>query len=343
MRVLFNHGLSIEELYTNTPKSIIDRKWRWFIKHYGVTSTYEDAISDPFKYCIGLIIHKMLDDKVRFIIPVRMQAYLDFEVVTEERFVRHRQYGRFQDIDFVNSDFTGYAIRYYFKSKAYQKSYQLYLGGDLKKKFLDGINSGVKYYTIKDVTINDFIDDVHEKFSELTRKEVRNLLLHGFRRMHSAMRFGCGITIGTNKFTNCYFHIGAMYLDPKKQMQTYCSKRDKKLRKIEGWKKLPFDGYYYIGLTPSVLERWVKVNASNRVILRFEKVMVKKIMEELYYRNSEVYIFRFKLKKFKGYLFWAENLKARDVTYMGKVENLKFIPSNMTWKELIKTYEATNN
>lgn len=340
MRVLFNHGLTIEELYTNTPKTIIDRKWTWFIKYYGSTSSYEDAIADPFKYCVGLIINKMLDERVRFKIPVKTEAYLDFEIVDGDKFAIHRQYGRFQEIDFIGSDFTGYAIRYYFKAKAYQKSFQLYLGGALKRKFLDNINSGIKYYSIKDITINDFLPTVYEKFSELTKKEIKNLLLHGFRRMHSAMKYGCGITITTSKFTNCYFYIGALYLDEKKQMRDYCFKRDKKLRKIEGWKKTPYDGYYYIGLNPTAFDKWITLNKVSRTIVKFENVMPRKIMKELFYRHREIYIFRIELKKFKGWLHWAKKINARNVKYMGKVENLVFTSSNQTWKELIKTYEA---
>lgn len=75
MRILFNHGMTAEELYSNTPKKVIDRKWRWFIKHYGVTRSYEDAISDPFKYCFGLILNKILDERVRFIIPAVSESY----------------------------------------------------------------------------------------------------------------------------------------------------------------------------------------------------------------------------------------------------------------------------
>jgi len=29
VRILFNHGLTPGELYTNTPKSITNRPWRW--------------------------------------------------------------------------------------------------------------------------------------------------------------------------------------------------------------------------------------------------------------------------------------------------------------------------
>lgn len=69
MRTFFNHGLLPSEIYTNTPKKIIDRKWTWLISKFGSSSSYEDAIADPFKYCFGLILNRVIDDKVRFKIP----------------------------------------------------------------------------------------------------------------------------------------------------------------------------------------------------------------------------------------------------------------------------------
>jgi hypothetical protein len=103
----------------------------------------------------------------------------------------------------------------------------------LKKKFLDKINSGERFYTTKDFTINDVLDDVHEKFPELEKSELKNLLLHGFRRLHSAMKYGCAITINTRKYINCYIYIGTITLDPEKQIKEYNIKRDRKLRKVE--------------------------------------------------------------------------------------------------------------
>jgi hypothetical protein len=178
-------------------------------------------------------MNKVIDEKIRFEIPVPSEAYIDFEIVSDEDFKRHRNNGRFKEIDFINSDFHGYAIRYYFRAKAYQKSYQIYVGSDLKKKFLGKINSGEKFYTTKDFTIKDVLGEVCEKFPQLEEKEVKNLLLHGFRRLHSAMKYGCAITINTRKYINCYVHIGTLTLVPDKQIQEYNIKRDRKLRKVE--------------------------------------------------------------------------------------------------------------
>lgn len=340
MRILFNHGLTAGELYTNTPKSITNRPWRWWIRNYGWTATYNDAISNPFEYCLGLILNKIIDDKVRFKIPVKSEAYIDFEIVTGDKFIQQRQNGRFSQIDFVESDFTGYFLTYYFKAKAYQKEMPIYLGGELKKKFLEGINSGTKYYTIKDITLDDVLDDVHAKFSEVPKNELKNLLLHGFRRMHSAIKFGCAISIAGLKNINCFAYIGKLTLIPDKQIKEYSVRRDRKLRKIEGWKKPEFDGYYYIGLNPTGFEKWLEDNKNSKRILKFKNVIPRKIQEELYYKAKHLHIFRFKLKKFKGWAYWADSLEIRDAEYIGEAFEHKFTPMNKSWKELRKEYET---
>ena len=339
MRILFNHGLSGGELYTNTPISIIDRKWRWLNDTFGWSKTHDDALSAPFKYCLGLIFNRILDEKVRFKIPGRNDAYIDFEIVSGEKFETQRQNGRFSEIDFIESDFTGYFLTYYFQTKAYQKAMPIYIGGELKKKFLEGINSGVKYYTSKDITIHDFIEEVHSKFDKLTESEIKKLLLHGFRRMHSAIKFGCAISINSKRNINCLAYIGKLTLTPEVQIKEYSIRRDRKLRKIEGWKKTPFDGYYYIGLNPTGFEKWLQENKTSRTLVKFSNVIPRKIQKELYYKAKHLHIFRYKRKTFKGWSFWADELEIRDLEYLGEAYEHKFTPSNKSWKDLRKEYE----
>lgn len=340
MRILFNHGLTPGELYTNTPKTITDRSWRWWIRNYGSTNSYEDSLSKPFKYCIGLILNKILEDKIRFKIPVNSEAYIDFEIVKDDKFIEQRQNGRFSEIDFIESDFTGYFLNYYFQAKAYQKAIPIYLGGDLKRKFLSKINTGEKFYTVKDFTLNDVFDTVHSRFVDIPKGELKVLLLHGFRRMHSAIKFGCAITIAAQKNINCYAYIGKLTLTPDKQIREYSIRRDRKLRKIAGWRKEPFDGYYYIGLNPTAFDRWVLENKNTICLVNFTNIIPRKLQEELYYKAKHLHVFRFKRKTFKGWAYWAPKLKVRGLEYLGESYEHKFTPSYKTWKQLIKEYEA---
>lgn len=343
MRMLFNHGITPEDLYTNIPENITDKNWRWFTKHHGYTSSYADALSDPFKYCFKIIIETILEQKVRFKLPVSMEAYLDFEIVSGDMFEIQRQNGRFQNIDFIQSDFTGYVLKYYFKGKSYLRSYPIYLGGELKELFLNKINSGEKFYTIKDITIHDVIDKVFDKFTNLSKQEIKKLLSVGFKRMHSCMLYGCAITINSTKFGNCYAYIGEIHFTKSIQLKEYYIRRDKKLRKVEWWKKNKFDGFYYIALTGPAFSSWLSDNKNSRILVTFNNVMPRKLKEELFYRYRYSYIFKIKIKKYKGMNFWSKKLTTRDVEYIGKVEDYKFTEMKYeTWKELIKNETRIN-
>lgn len=200
---------------------------------YGVNNSREDALAEPFKYCLHLVFKTIIEKSVRFKVPVNSEAYIDFEIVDGDKFIEQRQNGRFSEIDFIESDFTGYFLNYFYRAKAYQKSQPIYLGGELKKSFLQNINSGKRYYTTKDVTIKDFMEPVCKKFDKIPKVEVKRLLLHGFRRMHSAIKFGCAISINSLRYS-CLAYIGSLTLVPEKQIKEYSIRRDRKLRKIEG-------------------------------------------------------------------------------------------------------------
>lgn len=338
MRMFFNHGLTPEELFTNTPSAITKKTWGWFIARYGWSPSRESSMSDPFKYAFGLVLHHIIDHRIRFIVPGVPQAYIDFEIVTGDRFEMQRQTGRFQGIDFIESDFTGYAIRYFYKARSYQKAYPIYIGGELKEKFYNGINSGIKYYTKSDITIAHFMPQIIEKFPDIPELELKKLVLHGFRRMHGAIRMGCAISITTKKFINCVAHIGVIYLNPEKQIKQYAIRRDRKLRRISSWLRLPFDGSYYIGLNKTALEKWIELNEKSRTVVKFENVIPRRLKEEIYYRSNHVYIFEFKVKKFRGWTYWVDSIRLDKVVYIGEAIDGKFIPSTKTWKELMKEY-----
>lgn len=337
MRILFNHGLSASELYTNTPKKVIDIKWRNLRDEYGWCKNYADTVAEPFKYCLSLILNTIIDEKVRFKIPYQ-EAYIDFEITTGDKFLQQRQNGRFQDIDFVESDFTGYFINYYFKTKAYQKAIPIYIGGSLKKKFLDGINSGVKYYTTKDLIVDDFIDKIQNKFPLYTKAEVKRIVIHGFRRMHSAIKFGCAISIVSRRY-DVVAYIGKLTLTPEKNIKEYSVRRDRKFRKIYQWNKTAHDGYYYIGLNEPTLIKWSVINKKARTIWHFTNIIPRKIVEELYYKDNNIHIFRYPKNDFKGYSFWADKLKVRKLEYLGKSISRKFYASDKNVKEIIEEYE----
>lgn len=198
MRVFYHHGLSFQDLYTNTSKNITDKNSRFFRNNYGA-SNLNDGLSLPFKYILGLIFKYIINNKVRFIVPYVARAWIDFETISEEDFEAWRQNGGLQEIDFIESDFKGYILKYTYGTYKYQRDMRIYLGGDLKKSFLSKINSGVKFYTTEDVNIKNFIEEVYKEFPLLSKKEIDKLIKHGFLRLNSAIKNRCAISLKSQK------------------------------------------------------------------------------------------------------------------------------------------------
>jgi hypothetical protein len=90
-------------------------------------------------------------------------------------------------------------------------------------------------------------------------------------------------------------------------------------------------------------EKWVEANKKARTVVQFTNIIPRKIKEEVYYKAKYLHVFRFKRKDFKGWSYWAENLKLRNVEYIGEALDRKFIPSDKTWKQLIKEYETRSS
>lgn len=337
MRLFFNHGLSASEIFTNVPKRVTDKNWRWFITRYGHTACFGEALADPFKYSFALAFHKILTEKIRFRVPYA-SSYIDFEIVTGEKFEQHCQNGRFQNIDFISSDFTGYALNYFYTNNHYQKTLPIFVGSELKKNFIDRINDGEKFYTIKDFGINDVLPQIYEKFPELSKREVRDLVLLGWRRMDKAIRYGCCVTIQTTKFLNCYVHIGKITKGDE-QVEWYRKRMIKKIRRINFWNKTRFKGYYYFTLSEGKFKEFVETNINNINTARINfQVMLHLFPEEVIYMNTKSYLFKIKMPKYIGVTNLMEKIKSRDIQYVGECINYKIISDNKTWQEKIKEY-----
>lgn len=344
MRRFYHHGLSFSDLYVNTPKKITEKNCRWFRNNKIASGgSLEDGLSAPFKYILGLIFSHIIEHQVRFIIPYASRAWIDFETINEEDFEIWRQNGGLQEIDFVESDFKGYILKYTHGTYKYQRSVRIYVGGELKKSFLGKINSGVKFYTTTDVTIKDFIKQVYAEFPLLTKYEIDKLLKQGFLRMNSAIKNGCAVSLKTTKWYNWVAYFGEIHLDPLKEFNLHARMMEKKLRKLDAWKRTPFDGYYYIPLHQKQFEEFVETNKKARTLLVFGKVMAKRLMEECIHRYNPAYIFRYEVKKFKGYHHWLTVKPLDKVVFMGYAIDRKFVPTEWTWKKLIKEYEKGNS
>jgi hypothetical protein len=68
------------------------------------------------------------------------------------------------------------------------------------------------------MTIDDIMEPIYKKYHFLERHEVRNLVLHGYRRLHSSTRFGCTAFLQATKY-KLYVYIGGIVFDKEAQFK----------------------------------------------------------------------------------------------------------------------------
>ena len=351
MRILFNHGITQGQLFAGSGSEVTEKDLSWFQNNF--EPRYQcpyDYLGYIFLWTFDLIITHVIENKVRFTGPFGA-FYIDFENFQEDEFIRQRQLGRMQDIDVVESDFTGYQLSFFYKMSKNDDLIlrrNLYLGKKHKKQFLDKVNSGEPMYSIKDVNINYFMPQVYEKFPRMTKAELRKIINRGLSRMYYAVKQQCYFSM-RSKVIDCTFFIGTINKNIESHFKDYYFRMRMKLMKIAKWKKDEFDQWFYVGISKSRLKDWVALNdKSNKAgwcWVWFEEVFARKQLDAVKYNAMHMYIFKVKMTKrdSKRWNVWIDKKKYRDVEFIGESVKYKFTPSDKHWKDIIKEFNETRD
>ena len=146
---------------------------------------------------------------------------------------------------------------------------------------------------MKITNVNDYVDSVHEKFPELTREEVKRILVYGWKMIIQYVSAGNDISMITNKE---FLFIGRIPVNALSAFKTYCYKLSKRIAYMFQRTKSKWDGYYYF--TRSETQYKDYLSQSRKQYKVFKDVYLYKLLEEAKIRNSaSPYIFRLKEDK----------------------------------------------
>ena len=146
---------------------------------------------------------------------------------------------------------------------------------------------------MKITKINDYVDAVHEKFPELTRDEVKRILVYGWKMILYYVRAGNDVSMMTNKE---FMFIGTIPSSGLAVFKNYCYKLSKRIAYMFQRTKSKWDGYYYFTRSESqYLDYLSQSRKKNKV---FKDVFLFKLLEELKVKESSApYIFRLNEQK----------------------------------------------
>lgn len=146
---------------------------------------------------------------------------------------------------------------------------------------------------MKITKVNDYVDSVHEKFPELTREEVKRILVYGWKMILQYVRAGNDVSMITNKE---FMFIGVIPSSSLTVFKNYCFKLSRRIAYMFKRTNSKWDGYYYFTRSENQYKEYLSQNKKKYKI--FKDVFLYKLLEEIRIKEPYApYIFRLDEKK----------------------------------------------
>ena len=141
---MFKHAFSTEELYVGLNNKLL--KGRWVKNRY---KNQKQFASNIFKDCFYDILLDIINNNVTFVLPLRYGNYAEIYMkqFSEDEFKKLYKWGKFKNIDFVLSQFTGNELVYKYDTQTVGvKEKPIYVNKELKKLIEKYTNEAKQYY-----------------------------------------------------------------------------------------------------------------------------------------------------------------------------------------------------
>lgn len=236
-----------------------------------------------FKESVKIIIQDVIDRNVTFWLPLvgAKKCNIHMKRVTGKSFQKLRQTGKWEDVDFLASNFSGYEIGFFMLGKRTPRTKTIYVSKELRKQITNNTNLGKQYGDgVIDTKISDYYQQVQELFPTVPIKDIKRILNYTWKFVYLHNSYGGDLIITDSKFW-CYF--GKLRKNSVQHFHYYIKKLITKIRVHYKRKGKPFTGYYYFALSDSQYESYIaQINKKGRPKKKFQigPIMLYEILDE---------------------------------------------------------------
>lgn len=136
----YNTGYAINtnEMFTRFPCSYIKKNYSNVTK-----SKYAASV---WTYCFKLVLEDIIENSITFMLPTRQEAFLEMRRFSGDEFIKARQNGAFQEVDFLKSNFSANKLQFRYRSKHNTHYKPIHVHATLRDKITEYTNNGKQYY-----------------------------------------------------------------------------------------------------------------------------------------------------------------------------------------------------
>lgn len=145
MHYALGHALNTNEFMHNFPTKKLKLTAKECEQLIG--NRHKETIAkEVFKYCVNLVIQDIINNNITFKLPTRSrESELYMKRYSGDKFVECRQNGKFADVQYLKSNFSGYQMCFKYKSAGIDKEKLIYLDPKNRDKITEYTNCGKNY------------------------------------------------------------------------------------------------------------------------------------------------------------------------------------------------------
>lgn len=211
-----------------------------------------------FRESLKLVIQDIVTRNVTFWLPLTgtKKCNMHMKRVMGKDFQRLRRTGKWNNIDFINSNFSGYEIGFYMLGNRTPRVKTVYVNKQTRETITNNTNQGKQYGDgVIDTKISDYIPQIQQVFPKITEEDIKRILSFAWKSVYLHNSYGGDLLIFDNSIW-CY--IGNLKSSALQHFKYYIRKLIVKLRIAYKRKKTPYDGYYYFALTEAQYQDYLK-------------------------------------------------------------------------------------
>lgn len=316
-------AFSQDELFENFPYKKLKISCKECEKIIG-DSHRDKLVKRIFRECIKLVIEDIIYNNVTFELPLigNKRCNIHMQRIVGEQFKKLRRAGKWRNIDYLKSMFTGYELGFFMLGNRTPRVKYIYVNKYYRDLIVKNTNNGVQYGDGKiHTTIENYYDKIRKLFPNVLKSDIKLILKFSWKSLYLHNSYGGDTMIKGN---NLWCYIGKLRKNPLEHYKYYIRKLIIRLRVIYRKRAIEWDGYYYFALNDTQYQEYLQQKNKKgrpKKHFTFNKIFMYQILDECKLAQSSYkYIFR--------------------IPYITKVKFNFYIPKLITDKaELIITRE----
>lgn len=146
MNYATGYAFNTKEIFENFDWKRIKSVGSIYENKDGKTCRRDHKVISVFLYAVKLILIDIFKNNITFHLPTGRKSRIKMKQVTGDDFIKARRNGAYQDIDYMESDFTAYSPIFEYYSRGVVKTKDIHVNKGLQEIYIDNINNGMKYF-----------------------------------------------------------------------------------------------------------------------------------------------------------------------------------------------------